>query len=213
MEINPQNVQPRDMYKLIIGMIQPRPIAWVSSQDSQGNLNLAPFSFFTGVCSDPPTVLFCPGIRRQTGLPKDTLLNVQETSEFVINVVSEEVAEAMNITATETDRDVNEFEMAGVTPAPSKVVKPPRVAESPISIECKLNQIVEINNAPFGGFIVVGTVVYIHLRDDIYIPEYKIDTLKTKPIGRLAGPQYTLVNNIFEMFRLPSQVTNPVDET
>lgn len=206
MEINPDDLQYRDMYKLLIGAIQPRPIAWVSSMDLDGNLNLAPFSFFTAVCSNPPTVIFCPGVRKQTGLPKDTLLNVRDTGEFVINIVSEDLAEAMNITATETYREVDEFEMSGVKPVPSKVVKIPRVAESPINIECKLNQIVEINDEPGGGYIVVGTVVYMHVADEVYVPDYKIDTLKVKPVGRLAGPGYSRTNDLFEMMRPPSQI-------
>ncbi len=207
MQINPQDIASRDMYKLLIGSVQPRPIAWVSSVDANGVPNLAPYSFFTAVCSDPPTIIFCPGVRRQTGLPKDSLLNVRETGEFVVNIVTESLAEKMNITSTELDHDVNEFEYAGVQPAESVMVNVPRVAESPIAIECKLDQIVTISDQPGGGFIVVGRVVYMHINDDVYIPDFKIDTLKVQPVGRLAGPGYTKVNDLFEMPRPKPQLS------
>lgn len=207
MQINPQDIASRDMYKLLIGSVQPRPIAWVSTVDAHGVPNLAPYSFFTAVCSDPPTIVFCPGVRRQTGLPKDSLLNVRETGEFVVNIVTESLAEKMNITSTELDHDVNEFEYAGVEAAQSVMVKVPRVAESPIAIECKLDQIVTISDQPGGGFIVVGRVVYMHINDDVYIPDFKIDTLKVQPVGRLAGSGYTKVNDIFEMPRPKPQLS------
>ena len=208
MQINPQDINSKDMYKLLIGSIQPRPIAWISSMDSEGMPNLAPYSFFTAVCSDPPTILFCPGVRRQNGQPKDSLVNIRETGEFVVNIVSKSLAEQMNITSTELDPQVNEFELAGVMPAESVMVNVPRVAETPIALECKLNQIVTLSDQPGGGFIVVGRVVYVHVADEVYIPDYKIDTLKVQPVGRLAGFNYSHTNDIFEMVRPASQLSD-----
>ena len=132
----------RQIYKLMTGIIVPRPIALVSTVDAEGIANLAPFSFFAGVGSAPPTVLFCPVLRpastHKAGERKDTLRNVEETREFVINVVSEAIAAQTNLTAAEVDPEVDEFDLSGLTPQASEVVKPPRVAESPAQMECKL---------------------------------------------------------------------------
>jgi flavin reductase (DIM6/NTAB) family NADH-FMN oxidoreductase RutF len=135
---------------------------------------------------------------------------VADTGEFVVNIVSEAVAEQMNITSTDLDPDVNEFELAGVTPIPSQIVRPPRVQESPISIECTLNQIVTISDQPGGGAIVIGTVVYMHVAEDVYIPDYKIDTTKLQPVGRLAGPNYSRTRDIFQMPRPAPQLSRQV---
>ena len=138
----------QNIYKLMIGAIVPRPIAFVSSLDEHGVRNLAPFSYFTAVSADPPVVLFCPSVRRddpQRGLVahKDTLLNVIATREFVINVVTDALVEEMNLTSAQVPPEVDEFDLAGLTPLPSELVKPPRVAESPVQMECRLRQIIE----------------------------------------------------------------------
>ena len=138
--IDPAEHLPRQIYKIMTGIIVPRPIALVSTVDSEGVANLAPFSFFCGVGSKPPTVLFCPALRATGGtdpaLRKDTLRNVEETGEFVVNVVSDAIAAAANVTAAEVAPEVDEFELAGLTPVPSEIVRPPRVAESPAQMEC-----------------------------------------------------------------------------
>src|ERR1700719_2204393 len=148
-EFDPAEHLAGNIYKLMIGSIVPRPIAWVSSVDKNGVRNLAPFSFFTGVCATPPIVCFCPVNRlaptAEMPLRKDTLRNIYETGEYVINVVPEELVAQMNITAAEVAAEVDEFELAGLTAAPSVVVRVPRVAESPVNMECKLVQVVEIN--------------------------------------------------------------------
>ena len=151
MIINPQDIENKDRYKLMTGSIVPRPIAWVSTMDAYGNLNLAPFSYFTAVCTDPMTLLFSPGWSSARNRMKDTLHNIQTIGEFVINIVDESTKEAMNLTATEFEADVSEFKWAKVTPVPSQVVRVPRVAESPIAFECKLQQIVIVNEGPGGG--------------------------------------------------------------
>lgn len=206
MEINPQDLSDRDTYKLMSGAIVPRPIAWVSTIDSEGTPNLAPFSFFNAVCSTPPTLLFCSSVRRGSGTQKDTYHNIKATGEFVVNFTNKATAEAMNITAVEAAPEVNEFERAGLTPAPSKIVRAPYVKESPISFECKLNQIVTINDQPGGGNIIIGTVVYMHFADGVWKENNYVDTLAYQPIGRLAGTAYTHVDNIFDMIRPPAEV-------
>ena len=135
MQLNPEELTNRDRYKLIVGAIVPRPIAWVSTIDAEGRPNLAPFSFFTAVCSNPMTLLFSPGWSDVRGRMKDTLHNIRAVPEFVINITNEATAEAMNLTATEFDAGVDEFAWAGVTAVPSETISVPRVAEAPIAFE------------------------------------------------------------------------------
>jgi flavin reductase (DIM6/NTAB) family NADH-FMN oxidoreductase RutF len=210
MEVNfdtqPDALPWRSMYKLMIGSILPRPIGWISTVNDDGQPNLAPFSFFNAVCANPPTVLFCPGVRATDREPKDTLLNIKATSEFVVNIVTEALAEAMNRTATELPSDVNEFEFANLTIAPSQAVRPPRVAESPIHFECKMTHVIDIFDGPGGGSVVIGRVHHVHVDDSVLIDGDKIDLAKLQPIGRLAGTSYCHVKDIFDMVRLPPQV-------
>jgi flavin reductase (DIM6/NTAB) family NADH-FMN oxidoreductase RutF len=206
MEANTDEFPWRSLYKIMIGSIVPRPIGWVSTVDENGESNLAPFSFFNAVCANPPTVLFCPGIRSTDQNPKDTLNNIRNTGEFVLNIVTETLGEAMNLTATELPSSVDEFEYAGLTSAPSVAVKPLRVAESPIHYECKLTQIVDISDEIGGASIVIGRIVHFHVDDRVLIDGDKINLEELKPIGRLAGPSYSRVNDIFDMVRRPSQV-------
>lgn len=199
--IDPSQNSNQDNYKLIIGSVVPRPIAFVSSMSAKGELNLAPFSFFTGVCSNPPTILFCPMVRGSDSHKKDTLLNIEETGEYVINVVSEDIVAPMNQTAAEFPHGVNEFAESGLTPAPSMVVEPPRVLESPLSMECKLQQVIPVGDGSVGsGFVVLGTVVQFHVREDLY-ERGRIDTIGLKPVSRLAGAAYAPVRDIFELQR------------
>lgn len=207
MDIRPADIPPREVYKLMIGAIVPRAIAWVSTISADGQPNLAPFSFFTAVCQAPPTLLFCPGVRGTDGSPKDTLNNIRTTGEFAVNFVTEELAEAMNVTATEVPAHVDEFERAGLTAAPARVVRAPVVAESPIHFECRLQQIVTVSDAPGGGYVVLGEVVHIHVDDRVYRAGNYIDLDAYRPIGRLAGAGYSRVTDTFEMARLPPEIT------
>ena len=180
-----------DSYKLMIGSIVPRPIAFVSTQSKNGVFNLAPFSFFNGICSNPPSILFCPARRGNDGKIKDTLNNIRGTEEFVVNIVSENFTGQMVDCATNFDPDVDEFEISGLTPAASKKITVPRVGEAQISYECKLNQIIPVgSDGPGGGFVVIGTIVLFHIADDIY-ENGRINLQKLQPIGRLAGNSYT----------------------
>jgi flavin reductase (DIM6/NTAB) family NADH-FMN oxidoreductase RutF len=206
MEIDPANIPWKSMYKLMIGSILPRPIGWISSINAEGQANLAPFSFFNAVCPDPPTVLFCPSIRSVDGAQKDTLNNVRATGEFVVNIVTEELAAAMNLTSTEFPPEVDEIKSAGLTPVPSYVVHPPRVGESPIHYECRVVKILDIGDTPGGGSIVVGRVMRLHVSDEVLIGGDKIELTSLKPVGRLAGSGYCRITDTFEMVRPPSQV-------
>jgi flavin reductase (DIM6/NTAB) family NADH-FMN oxidoreductase RutF len=202
MRFNPDDLTNKDRYKLMIGSIVPRPIAWVSTIDAAGRPNLAPFSFFTAVCSNPMTLLFSPGWSDARGRMKDTLYNIRAVPEFVINLTDEATAEAMNLTATEFEAGVDEFAWAGVTPAASETIRVPRVAEAPIAFECKLQQIVVVNEGPGGGAVVFGEVQSVFVRDDLY-ENGRIAPEKLRAIGRLAGNTYAYVNSFFEMQRLP----------
>ena len=206
MEIAPDSIPRASLYKILIGSVVPRPIGWISTINASGQPNLAPFSFFNVVCAKPPTVLFCPMIRGTDGNTKDTLNNVKATGEFVVNIVSGELASQMVETSVEIAADVNEFELAGLETASSLVVKPPRVAESPIHFECKVTHIVEIGNQPGGGSVVIGEIVHVHVDERVLFDQDKIDLAALKPIGRLAGSAYVRVTDLFEMERPKSQI-------
>jgi flavin reductase (DIM6/NTAB) family NADH-FMN oxidoreductase RutF len=202
MILDPNELDRVSRYKLLIGAVVPRPIAWVSSMDADGRLNLAPFSYFNGVCPIPMTLVFCPGVHPD-GRKKDTWRNIEAVPEFVINITNEKTAEAMNRTATLLPPGDSEFEWAGVTPVPSKTIRVPRVAEAPIAFECKLQQIVVISEAVGGGAAVFGEVQCIHVRDDVY-ENGRILPDNLRPIGRMAGAGYTrAASDMFEMFRIP----------
>jgi len=200
MTIDPASTAPANIYKLMVGAIVPRPIAFVSTRGPEGTLNLAPFSFFTGVSADPPVICFSPMIRGSDGARKDTLRNVDLTGEFVVNVVSEEFVRQMNICSTEFPPEVDEFEASGLTPIASEVVKPPRVKESHISMECRLLQIVDVSAKPLGGSIVLGQVLRFHV-DDALFDNYRIDPDKLCPVGRMGGPTYTRTTDRFDLER------------
>ena len=180
-----------EIHKLMIGSIVPRPIALVSTTSKDGNNNVAPFSYFNGVCSNPPTIMFAPARRGWDGHEKDTLINIRNNQEFVINIVSESFAEKMVKCSTDFDPNIDEFQVSGLTPESSSKVSPPKVKESKINLECKLDQIVEIGDGTAGsGFVVLGTIVLFHIDDDIY-EDGHILLDKLEPLGRLAGNWYT----------------------
>jgi len=200
MTITPSEHDYRNIYKLMVGAIVPRPIAFVSTISSKGIRNLAPFSFFTGISANPPVICFCPMIRGSDGGRKDTLRNIEAVKEFVVNIVSEEFAEQMNACSAEFPPDVDEFEVSGLTPVASDLVKPPRVKESHINMECRLVQIVDVSAKPLGGSLVIGEVLRFHV-DDALFDNYKIDPDKLQAIGRMGGPTYTRTTDRFDMIR------------
>ena len=204
LSIDPADCAPRQIYKLMTGIIVPRPIALVSTVDRNGVHNLAPFSFFSGVGAAPPTVLFCPALRGgggdHAGERKDTLRNVEETGEFVINVVSEAIAAAANVSAAEVPPDVDEFALSGLTPLSSEVVRPARVAESPAQMECRLTQVIYTSNAPGGGVLVLGEVVRFHVREGL-IEDFHVDPAGLDAVGRMAGTTWVRTRDRMELTR------------
>ena len=204
MQVDLRVPDPTTMYKLLIGCVVGRPIAWVSSVDADGVRNLAPFSYFMAITHDPPTIAFSSSPRgvEVPGTPgkKDTLRNVELTREFVVNVVDDDLAEQMNVTSGDYPAEVDEFTQAGLAAAPSVQVKAPRVASAPINMECRVVQILPIGNLPH--HLVIGEIVHLHVRDDVYdATTGRIDMRRLRPVGRLAGHQYTHVHDIFEMKR------------
>ena len=201
MIFDPTKIPFQETHKLMIGSIVPRPIAFVSTRSKDGKNNVAPFSYFNGVCSKPPTIMFAPARRGWDGEEKDTLINIRDTEEFVVNIVSESFAEKMVMCSTDFDSDVDEFGMSGLTPVTSQKVAPPRVGESKVSFECKLNQIVEIGDGTAGsGFVVIGSIVLFHIDDDVY-DNGRILLNKLQPLGRLAGNWYTRTTDILKIIR------------
>jgi len=202
--IDPAEQPPRQVYKLMTGIIVPRPVALVSTVDGAGAANLAPFSFFCGVGSVPPTVLFCPALRSSQSTDptrrKDTLRNVEATGEFVINVVTDAIASAANITAAEVPPEVDEFALAGLTPAPSLLVRPPRVAQSPAQMECKLLQVIYTSHQPGGGVIVLGEIVRFHVRADL-VENFRVDAAGLDAVGRMAGNTWVRTRDRIELIR------------
>lgn len=206
MNIIPDEHAPRDVYKLMTAAIVPRPIAWVSTASADGQPNLAPFSYFNAVCEKPPTVLFCPSVRKADQNPKDTYTNIVTTGAFVVNFVTDDLAEAMNITAVEVPPEVNEFERAGLTAVPGITIDVPHVAETPIFFECKLREIITISEEPGGGYIVIGTVTYMHFDESVYREGHYIDFDAYRPVGRLTGSGYAHTSDRFDLQRPPSEV-------
>jgi flavin reductase (DIM6/NTAB) family NADH-FMN oxidoreductase RutF len=203
--LSPGDSEPRQVYKLMTGIIVPRPVALVSTVDSHGVANLAPFSFFTGVGSVPPTLLFCPVVRARglgagNDLRKDTLRNVEQTGEFVVNTVSDEISAAANATAAEVAPEVDEFELSGLTPQASELVRPARVAESPAQMECKLLQVIYSSREPGGGVIVLGEIVRFHIRKDL-VDNFRVDPEGLDAVGRMAGNTWARTRERIELTR------------
>jgi flavin reductase (DIM6/NTAB) family NADH-FMN oxidoreductase RutF len=198
MELNFEKDDAERAYPILASLVIPRPIAFVTTIDEQGRINAAPFSFFNLLGANPPICVFCPG-DRDNGTPKDTALNVRATHEFVVNLVDEAIAEAMNQCAASLPHGVNELEQAGLHSAPSSVVKPPRILESPASLEC-----VEWGTLQIGGNrVVIGLIKRLHLRDELYDAENRrIHTDKFFAVGRMASPHwYCRTRDRFEMIR------------
>lgn len=193
----------RRAYRLLIDCVVPRPIAWVTTVDSEGRVNLAPFSFFQAVGAEPPTVVVSIG-RHRDGAYKDTGVNAMASGELVINIVTDELAEAMNVTAGEYPLGVDELALAGLTTAPCRHLKAPRVAESPVSLECRVSQTVPIGSDGENRYVLfICEVIAFHVRDDLW-REGRIDPRGLSPLGRLGGNAYTHPGEVFEMDRPPA---------
>ncbi|MEH7347000.1 flavin reductase family protein [Bacillus sp. JJ1532] len=201
MEITPGNLEWREAYKLLVGSILPRPIAFVTTIDKQGIVNAAPFSFFTAICADPMLICFSPMRRGTDGAKKDTLTNIEARKEFVINIVSEDFVEKMNMCATDFPPEIDELDVAGLTKLNSHIVKPPRIGESKIHLECTLYEALHFGEQAGAGSLVIGKVEHVHVADELY-DKGRINSERLEPIGRLAGQMYTKpLADTFELIR------------
>ena len=197
MQFKIADLAPRDAYKLLTGLVVPRPIAFVTTKSKKGHVNAAPFSYFNLMGSDPPVVVIGPG--NQDGRPKDTARNIRETGAFVVNLVDEAMAEPMNLAATDFPYGVSELDEIGLTAAHSLEVDVPRIAEAPASLECREAATIRVGRSR----IVVGEVRYLHVRDELVDPEKMyIDAEKLRAVGRMGGMGYARTSDRFEMKRL-----------
>ena len=199
MKISPGNLEKRELHELFMSAILPRPIAFVSTIGEDGVFNAAPFSCVAPIGLKPALVCFNMG-RKRNGQKKDTLKNIESCKEFVINVVDETLAESMNQAAAEFPPEVDEFKEAGLTPLKSQLVKPPMIAESPVNLECRLKQILEFGEAPDGNHVIIGEVLLVHVKDELWTG-IDIDVTRLKPIGRLGAQLYCRTTDVFEMKR------------
>ncbi|MBI5440384.1 MAG: flavin reductase family protein [Deltaproteobacteria bacterium] len=180
--------------------VVPRPIGWISTVSREGAHNLAPYSQFQNLTFDPPYVMFAAN-QRTDGTRKHSTVNAEETGEFVYNLATYALRDAVNLSAQEVPADVDEFELAGVTKAPSRVVRPCRVAESPIHFECRYHQTLRLPGSGSMGTVdvVIGRVVMVHIADEFLTPEGRVDVLKIRPLARLGYYDYSTVDSLFEM--------------
>ena len=194
MIIDPSNLEVQEGYKLLIGSVVPRPIAWTSTVSREGTYNLAPFSFFTVASRNPPMLCISVGPRQGDGGPtKDTLENIEDTGEFVINIVSLALSNKMHESSKNHPPEADEFEKAGLAPAPCEVVIAPRIEEAGVSMECQLDRVLSLGS----DHLIIGRLVRFHVRDELY-EDGRIDVAGLDPLGRLAG-NYTKVETIFEL--------------
>jgi flavin reductase (DIM6/NTAB) family NADH-FMN oxidoreductase RutF len=204
MELSPADLSQADRYKLLIGGVVPRPIAFVSTVSVDGRLNLAPFSFFCAVGSAPMTMLFCPA-NKGDGTEKDSLLNARPVSEggvgeFVVNIASESMSRQVAGAAEPLVYGESEFSLVGLTPGPSRLVKPARVLEAPVSYECRTLQVIRTNpGVPAGGNIVIGEVVHVWVRDGLINERHHIDPAGLDAIGRMGGLEYCRTRDRFSL--------------
>jgi len=201
-ELELQRLKPPEVYHLMTRVVAPRPIALVSSLDPSGRGNLAPFSYFMMGGSNPPSCVICP-VRTRRASQKDTLNNVEQTGEYVINVCTRELAEQMNRCSYDYGPEVDEFDVSGLTREPSRLVRPPRVKESPIHLECRLHQLVRHGDGPLSSNYLIGEILLVQVRDELLGADGRPDDGRIRFIGRLGGDHYTEVTpeSLFQMPR------------
>lgn len=200
MRLDFSSLSPRDAYAWMVTTILPRPIAWVSTISAEGKINLAPFSFFQGVCANPPTLMFVP-VNTREGAKKDTTRNIEAVPEFVVNLVPFALAEPMNATSAMLPHGESEFEKFGVVAAPSERVRPPRVAAAPVAFECALDRIVHIGEGPLAANVMFGRILVAHVSDAVLGSDGRPDAAKLDLIGRLGGEAFTRTRETFELVR------------
>lgn len=213
MKVHPNNTPTRELHQYLLGSIAPRPIAFVSTMDKNGKVNLAPFSFFNVFSAKPPIVVFSPAYSGKTGQSKNTLDNVKEHPECVINVVTYSMVQKTNIASSPYPKGVNEFEKAGFTPLPSEIVKPPRVKESPVQMECKVQQIIELGKEGGAGNLVIAEVVLMHIDDNVLDDTKFIDPRKIDLVSRMNANWYCRANGdaLFELPKLDADIVVGMD--
>jgi flavin reductase (DIM6/NTAB) family NADH-FMN oxidoreductase RutF len=199
-EVDPKSIKTPELHGLLLGAISPRPIAFASTIDKKGNVNLSPFSFFNVFGANPPILIFSPARRGRNNTTKHSYENVKEVAEVVINIANYPMVEQMSLASTEYEKGVNDFVKAGLTQASSTKVKPPRVAESPVAFECKVKQVIETGEDGGAGNLVICEVIHIHIDEEILDQNGQIDPFKLDPIGRLGGNWYSRSKNaLFEV--------------
>jgi len=196
-KIIPNGLETRDCYKLMASVIGPRPIAFVSTVNKNGVPNAAPFCFFMGVTPTPPTIAF--SVIRRGDQRKDTIKNIEATRDFVINIVDESLAQAMNMASGSYPSDMSEFDVTGLTPIPSEIVTAPRISESPVQLECKVKMVVELGDVQTS--LVIGEIVCFHVREGLLLDDGSVDVKKLKAIGRLGESVYVKTTDLFDMPR------------
>jgi len=209
----PDDTDMTRLHGLLLGVVGPRPIAFASTVDAHGNVNLAPFSFFNVFSTKPPLLIFSPNRSGRTGQQKDTVLNLHEVPEVVINVVNFSMVEQQNVASAEFPRGVDEFAKAGFTPLPSVQVRPPRVAQSPAQLECKVQQIIELGKSGGSGNLVLCEVVALHIHQTVLDPHGRPDPAKLDLVARMGGNWYARAQapNLFEVAKPVGKVLVGVD--
>lgn len=200
--LDPVQLDTKEVHKILLSSVAPRPIAFASTIDSKGNVNLSPFSYFNVFSSNPPILIFSPSRRVRDNTTKHTLENAKETKEVVINVVNYSIVEQMSQSSREYGKGVNEFVETGLTEVPSLKVKPPRVLESPISFECTVDNIVSLGESGGAGQLIIVKVIQIHINKDYLDAEGNIDSEKLDLVARMGGDWYTRANKE-SMFKIP----------
>jgi flavin reductase (DIM6/NTAB) family NADH-FMN oxidoreductase RutF len=190
---DPETLETRDLHKLLLSAVAPRPIAFASTIDSKGNVNLSPFSYFNVFSSNPPILIFSPSRRVRDNTTKHTLQNADETREVVINMVDYSIVEQMSKSSNEYAKGVNEFTKTGLTEVSSLKVKPPRVLESPVSFECVVDNIISLGEMGGAGQLVIAKVVHIHVNSELLDSNDQIDPTKLDLVARLGGDWYSRV--------------------
>lgn len=203
--IDPKNLSTADFHSFMLGAVTPRPIAFASTIDAQGNVNLSPFSFFNAFGSNPPTLIFAPARRVRDNTTKHTHENVKEIPEVVINIVSYDMVQQVSLASVEYGKGVNEFKKSGFTEQKSSLVKPPRVAEAKISFECKVKQVIELGDSGGAGNLIICEILLMHLVEDVLDEKGNIDPFKLDAVGRLGGDWYVRVNGD-ALFEVPKPV-------
>lgn len=200
MTIDPAAAAVPDVYQALVGIVTPRPIAWVTTLSASGVVNLAPFSFFNVFGANPPVVVFSPTLRRD-GTKKDTLRNLEYLGEFVVHAATAPLAEVVNLTSRELPPDESEVALAGLHTQPSVKIRPPRLRESPTALECVVRQIIPCGSGPIAGNLVIGEVVLIHVADEVLDGAGGIDPRKLRTVARLGGLYWCHTSDLFELKR------------